>query len=208
MGNACIGCDMPRSPARAYQETGSLNSNTHRLPSGRTPSSVAAPPPPGIRVEAPVVVVPSGSLSPNRRLNCIVPTALVSCDTTCVTPAEEAPTPLIVLPSAVSSFVGVRSAPAVALASSEGTTAVSGGLSVAQSCLTCPTLLCVPVSGRAPSTNSSRSAGHRPRRSIAAYEHILDEVKVGILPAVEKPVDPRWRTLQPFQPRCLRHQVL
>eukprot|EP00906_Rhabdomonas_costata_P013820 RCo019809 len=53
-----------------------------------------------------------------------------------------------------------------------------------------------------------RVTSQRARRSVSAYQHIFDEVRAGLQPAPEKPVDPRWRSLLPFQPMCLRHQVL
>eukprot|EP00906_Rhabdomonas_costata_P022872 RCo032934 len=55
---------------------------------------------------------------------------------------------------------------------------------------------------------TARLATHRAKKSVAAYQHIIDDVRAELQHAPEKPVDPRWRFLLPFQPRCLRHQVL
>eukprot|EP00906_Rhabdomonas_costata_P003422 RCo005233 len=61
------------------------------------------------------------------------------------------------------------------------------------------------VSGR---VSVSRMPSQRMRKSVVAYQHILDGVRAGLQPARDEPPDPRWKSLLPFQPRCLRHQVL
>eukprot|EP00906_Rhabdomonas_costata_P010529 RCo014777 len=67
----------------------------------------------------------------------------------------------------------------------------------------------IPLSAFSSSrTASSRYSTHRVAKSVVSYQHIIDEVRAGLQPTPEKPADPRWRSLLPFQPRCLRHQVL
>eukprot|EP00906_Rhabdomonas_costata_P010527 RCo014774 len=197
MGNICVAHSTAvsgKGPAISYHETDSTASED--VPIGAVASAISAPPSRNPS-RCPPDPPPSRTL-PTTRLHCIVTNMFKA------PPQPEAgpgsthlnEIPMIMLPTPPTARPGhPHEGSDPNHLGSDGTDRTRNSLS--------------PTShGSSSRVLSARLSSRRAKKSVAAYQHILDEVRAGLVPVAEKPVDPRWRTLLPFQPRCLRHQVL